>query len=145
MKDRAKGLIQSLRGAVAHPGWRRSKPARWTIGICLTLAVAALFPSARTIALSGYSVGSLWTSEDVVAPFTFPVYKESSRYGQDIRKSLEELYPVYLPDTNADNISVLHFRGVWDRMVSILELSRRDSLASLSLLDSAKELGLSKF
>jgi len=144
MKDRAKGLIQSLRGAVAHPGWRRSKPARWTIGICLTLAVAALFPSARTIALSGYSVGSLWTSEDVVAPFTFPVYKESSRYGQDIRKSLEELYPVYLPDTNADNISVLHFRGVWDRMVSILELSRRDSLASLSLLDSAKELGLNK-
>lgn len=144
MKDRAKGFIQSLRSAVAHPAWHRSKPARWCIGIGLTLAVAALFPSARTIALSGYSVGSLWTSEDVVAPFTFPIYKESARYGQDVRKSLDALYPVYLQDTNADDISVAHFKAAWDRMISLLELSRHDSLALLPLLDSAKELGLNK-
>src|ERR1700679_60931 len=144
MKDRAKGFIQSLRGAVAGSAWRHSKPARWSIGIGLTLIVAALFPSARTIALSGYSIGSLWTSEDVVAPFTFPVFKESVRYAQDVRKSLEGLYPVYLPDTNADDLSVRHFRAAWDRMVSLLELSRRDSLATLPLLDSAKQLGLNK-
>src|ERR1700733_13376637 len=134
MKDRANGFIQSLRSAVAHPAWRRSKPARWAIGIGLTLAVAALFPSARTIALSGFSVGSLWTSEDVLAPFTFPVYKESVRYEQDVRKSLDALYPVYLPDTNADGVSVAHFRASWDRMISLLALSRSDSLAALPLL-----------
>src|ERR1019366_7653801 len=106
-----KRLIQSLREVLARPQWRRSKPIRWTIGIALTLVIATLFPSAHTVALSGYSAGSLWTNSDVTAPFTFPVYKDGIRYSQDVRKALQELHPVYLPDTNAVDASVRNFRG----------------------------------
>ncbi len=135
--------IQSLREVLARPKWRRSKPIRWTIGVALTLAIAALFPSAHTIALSGYSAGSLWTNADVTAPFTFPVYKDGIRYGQDVRKALQDLHPVYVPDTNAPTTSVQNFRRNWDHLMALLALARADSLGGVSLLDSAKALGLS--
>ncbi len=140
----SKRVIRSLREILARPKWRRSKPIRWTIGIALTLAIAALFPSAHTIALSGYSAGSLWTNSDVTAPFTFPVYKDGVRYGQDVRKAIQELHPVYVPDTNAADASVRNFRGAWDHLMTLLTLARIDSLGGVSLLDSAKAMGLSK-
>ena len=144
MKERAKRVIRKLRREASQPGWRKSKTIRWTIGILLTLAIAALFPAAHTIALSGYSAGSLWTSEDVNAPFSYPIYKDIVRYRQDVRKALEQLYPVYLPDTNARETSLKKFRSSWDAMLGFLDLARKDSLEELSLIDSAKQLGLSK-
>src|ERR1035437_9198161 len=119
-----KRIIRSLREAIIRPEWRRSKPIRWSIGVALTLAIAALFPSAHTIALSGYSAGSLWTNGDVIAPFTFPVYKEGVRYAQDVRKALQELHPVYVPDTNASAASVRNFRRDWDHLMILLSLAR---------------------
>ncbi len=146
--DRSQGkwnkrVIGSLREALADTKWRRSKPIRWTIGIALTLAIAALFPSAHTIALSGFSAGSLWTNADVTAPFTFPVYKDGVRYGQDVRKALQELHSVYVPDTNAPGTSVKNFRKNWDHLMALLTLARADSMGGVALLDSAKVLGLS--
>ncbi len=137
-------IIRSLRETLARPKWRHSKPIRWTIGIALTLAIAALFPSAHTIALSGYSAGSLWTNADVTAPFTFPVYKDGIRYGQEVRKALEMLRPVYVPDTTAEQASIRNFRKNWDRLMALAALARQDTLGGSSLLDSAKAMGLSK-
>src|SRR5947209_5575837 len=113
MRERLRRILRSLRGTVAQPKWRRSKTVRWTIGVVLTMIVAALFPTAHTMAISGYSVGSLWTSEDVSAPFSYPVYKDDARYRTDVRKALDELYPVYLPDTSADDNTLKNFQTSW--------------------------------
>jgi putative nucleotidyltransferase with HDIG domain len=96
------------------------------------------------MALSGYSAGSLWTGEDVTAPFSYPVYKDIVRYRSDVRKALDELYPVYRSDTTARQASLQHFRASWDRMMFMLNLNRSDSLDELSLLDSVKQFGLDK-
>src|SRR4051812_19820001 len=110
MRERARRVVRKLRGIVARPKWRRSKSVRWTIGVALTLMIAALFPTAHTMAISGYSVGSLWTSEDVSAPFSYPVYKDLPRYRSDVRKALDQLYPVYLQDTTARDESLKKFQ-----------------------------------
>src|SRR5207247_1465887 len=106
MTERARTLVQRLRTQVARPAWRRSKKIRWTIGVGLVLIIATLFPSAQQMALSGYSIGSLWTGETVTAPFSYPVYKDVVRYRQDVHKALDELYPVYRPDTMARDRSL---------------------------------------
>src|SRR5665213_643609 len=143
-RDRGGTWIRSLRRRIAEPRWRRSKALRWSIGIALTLSVAALFPSAHTMALSGFSVGSLWTNEDVAAPFTFPVYKDQVRYGEDVRKALSDgLYPVFVPDTNAPEKSAANVRDSWERMMTLLSVARADTLAEDSILASAKALGFS--
>src|ERR1043165_4209588 len=110
MRERLRVFIQTLRAAAARPRWRRSKTARWAIGVGLTLILAALFPSAQQMALSGYAIGSLWTGENTTAPFSFPVYKDVVRYRQDVRKALDDLYPVYGPDTTAREASLRDLR-----------------------------------
>lgn len=143
MRDTLRVVIQKLRSAAARPGWRRSQSVRWTIGISLTLVLAALFPSAQQMALSGYSIGSLWTGEDATAPFSFPVYKDVVRYRQDVRKALDDLYPVYGPDTTAREGSLRAVRNAYGRLTDLIALARKDSLDELSLIDSAKQFGLS--
>ncbi len=144
MKQWVKRMLSRLREAIGRPAWRRSKTVRWSIGITLTLIIAVLFPSAHTVALAGYSVGSLWTSEDISAPFTFPVYKDGVRYGQDVRKALDGLYPVYLPDSTAGKITVKNLENSWEALNRWLSAAHQDSLPDFQLIDSAKHLGLSK-
>jgi hypothetical protein len=101
MKERARDIVKKLRREMAQPKWRRSKSIRWVIGISLTLIIAALFPTPQSQTLSGYSVGTLWTNADVVAPFSFAINKDVSQYRREVAKSLELLYPVYVPDSTA--------------------------------------------
>ncbi len=144
-RHRGRAFIRSLRRRIARPGWRRSKALRWSIGIALTLAVAVLFPNAHTTTLSGYSIGSLWTNEDVTAPFTFPIYKDGIRYSEDTVKAIsDEFYPVFLPDTSAAERSIVSARTSWDRLIVLLSEARQDSLGQELLADSAKALGLSE-
>lgn len=94
--------VSSARRFLRREKWRRSKALRLSIAISLTLILAALFPQGQSQqSVTGYSVGSLWTSADVVAPFSFPLLKEQSRYNRDLQKALEAYYPVYLVDTSA--------------------------------------------
>src|SRR5438067_13934393 len=124
MRDTLRVVIQTLRSAAAKPTWRRSQSVRWIIGIGLTLVLAGLFPSAQQMALSGYAVGSLWTGEDATAPFSFPVYKDVVRYRQDVRKALDELYPVYGPDTTAREATLRTLRASYSHLTDLLLLSR---------------------
>lgn len=82
-------------------GWRRSKAVRLGIAIGLTVALASLFPQSRSgeQRVTGYSVGALWSSDDVVAPFSFPLLKDPNRYRREVAKALENFYPVFDLDT----------------------------------------------
>src|SRR6185503_4918515 len=81
--------------------WRSSKPARLIIAIFLTILLALLFPQAQSPQnVTGYSVGALWTSSDVIAPFSFRLLKSDQRKRQEISKALENFYPVFVIDSN---------------------------------------------
>lgn len=111
------------------------------IGIVLTLSIAALFPHDRMTPLSGFAIGSLWTSEDVSAPFSFPVYKDYARYRQDVRRALEDLYPVYLPDTALRDSVASNFRSKW----AILKASlQSDSGVESEAPDAIRGVGIQK-
>lgn len=144
MKEKAKVVVRKLRQEATQPGWRRSKAVRWLIGIVLTICIAGLFPRAHSTALSGYSIGSLWTSEDVNAPFAYPIYKDYVRYRQDVKKALDDLYPVYIPDTTARAESLKNFRKAWAKLMELSPIAKKDTLDELGLSDSVKQLGLSR-
>ena len=137
-------LLRRIRTVVGRPKWRKSRAVRWSLGVGLTVAIAGLFPSARTTALSGFSAGSLWTNSDVSAPFTFPVYRDGVRYQQDVRSALAELRPVYVADTSADKASVELFQNHWNGLLGLLQGARNDSLNPIVLADSARAFGVSK-
>ncbi len=144
MRERAKGIVRRIRKEATQQQWRKSKTIRWVIGVALTLAIAALFPRAHSTSLSGYSVGSLWTSDDVRAPFGYPILKDKHRYDQDVQKALGNLYPVYVPDTEAREASLTNLRERLGLLRQFLDLGHKDSLEEFALIDSAKVLGIDK-
>jgi hypothetical protein len=100
-------LLDPLQKLLRKEKWRRSKNVRMFIALFLLLSLSALFPQGQTQQnVTGYSVGALWTNADVIAPFSFPLLKDRSRYNRDVRKALEEYYPVFLFDTSASRVSL---------------------------------------
>src|SRR5690348_10447878 len=102
MKFTINRLFQRIISSIRTGAWRSSKPARLVIAISLTIILALLFPQAQSPQnVTGYSVGALWTSADVNAPFSFRLLKSEQRKRQDIAKALENFYPVFLIDSSA--------------------------------------------
>lgn len=102
MKYSDKSFFEKISLAIRSDGWRRSKAVRLIIAVALTLLLAALFPQAQSPQnVTGYSVGALWTSADVTAPFSFRLLKDNQRYRQDIAKAQENFIPIFLIDTAA--------------------------------------------
>lgn len=130
--DRGLGLVRRF---LRREKWRRSKSIRISIAIGLIIVLSSLFPQGQSQqSVTGYSVGSLWTSADVIAPFSFPLLKDKSRYNRDVKIALEGYYPVYTIDTSSR-------KGIQDSLASGL----RAVFASLSSSDDAVRMrGLSE-
>ena len=144
MKYIGKNFIEKLGIAVRSEGWRRSKTARLIIAITLTLLLAFLFPQAQSPQnVTGYSSGSLWTSADVNAPFSFRLLKSEQQKRQDIGKALENFYPVFIIDSNAKRVAFDSLEKTLSTFKDLAERSRENSKASDSLEKLSVSFGIS--
>jgi putative nucleotidyltransferase with HDIG domain len=73
------------------------------IGLLLVLVaiiiIVLMFPKGESLE-SEVSVGSVWTKEDLIAPFSFPVYKDPAVYKKEVKQAEDNVYPVYTRDEN---------------------------------------------
>ncbi len=60
----------------------------------LVLAVTLLAPSQNQLKIH-YDVGTIWTHEDVIAPFSFPIYKDPAEYKREVKQAVENVKPVF--------------------------------------------------
>jgi putative nucleotidyltransferase with HDIG domain len=163
MKYSGRGFFEKIGIAIRSDGWRRSKAARLVLAVALTLFLAILFPQAQSPQnVTGYSVGALWTSADVIAPFSFRLLKDNARYRSDIAKALENFYPVFVIDSNAKRASLDSLEKILAIFTDLAERSKdqnpktadsleqfsssfgisKDESAALSIFIVAKEKGL---
>jgi putative nucleotidyltransferase with HDIG domain len=139
MKFSSKIIIEQIGDAIRSKGWRSSKAVRLVIAVALTLLLAVLFPQAQSPQnVTGYSVGALWTSADVFAPFSFRLLKDNQRYRQDVGKALENFYPVFVIDSIAKRSSLDSLEKILARFAELWDESKdqnakaADSLEKLS-------------
>lgn len=71
--------------AIDRKAFRESKAVRIGIFIGFLAAVTALFPRNKISSLS-YEIGATWLQDDVVAPFTFPIYKKEEVFEQEKKR-----------------------------------------------------------
>jgi putative nucleotidyltransferase with HDIG domain len=141
MKYDGKGFFEKIGIAIRSDGWRRSKAARLILAVALTLLLAVLFPQAQSPQnVTGYSVGSLWTSADVTAPFSFRLLKSEQQKRQDISKALENFYPVFVIDSNAKRAS---FDSLDKTLAKYKDLSERYKEPNSKASDSLDKLNSS--
>jgi len=71
------------------------------VKICIFLAVVVLsvlmFPKGVSIEFD-YRIGSIWGSEDLIAPFSFPIYKEDRQYEREKQEAEQQVLPVFKRD-----------------------------------------------
>src|SRR2546421_6951459 len=117
MKILPKYFLGTAMDRVRSGTWRSSRSVRLVIAISLTILLALLFPQAQSPQnVTGYSVGALWTSADVNAPFSFRLLKSEQRKRQDISKALENFYPVFVIDSAAKRASLDSMEKIFGRL-----------------------------
>lgn len=78
--------------------FKADKTVKFFIALTTIILVTALFPRYETIE-TDYVTGMVWSKEDLIAPFSFPVYKSESVYNKEVEDARAKIYPVF--DNNA--------------------------------------------
>ena len=67
---------------------------KYLIGIVTAVIITAMFPRTETIE-ADYSVGMVWGKEDLIAPFSFPIYKSEAVYQKEVNEAQEKVFPIF--------------------------------------------------
>ncbi len=86
--------------------WERSIATKVFIFLSLVVVLTLLAPSQNQLTFN-YDVGTIWTHEDVISPFSFPIYKNEAEYQKEVKQAAAGVHPVYdrteVPDSRADS------------------------------------------
>ena len=73
-----------------YPGLKR----KIIIGLVTIILIVMMFPKGESIE-SEVSEGTIWTSDDLIAPFSFPIIKEKQAYQAEVDAAVKSVYPVF--------------------------------------------------
>ncbi|MBV6478970.1 MAG: hypothetical protein HGGPFJEG_01730 [Ignavibacteria bacterium] len=73
------------------------------IGVLTVVLLYLMLPSYKTIE-SSHEVGAIWSSEDLIAPFSFPIYKDDKEYEQEKSDVMKNIAIVFDRKNKAENI-----------------------------------------
>src|SRR5438874_13806700 len=74
--------------------FKSSKGIKIGVALITAILITIMFPSYQTIE-TDYSVGMIWGKEDLIAPFSFPVYKNESEYQRELKEAAKNVLPVF--------------------------------------------------
>lgn len=72
----------------------RSATIRILIFLGLVVIITLLAPSQNQLTVN-YDVGTVWTHEDVIAPFSFAIYKDDGEYKKETSEAAARVNPVF--------------------------------------------------
>lgn len=67
------------------------------LGVAVIVLIAFMFPHGEQREVA-YTVGSVWVDRDLIAPFSFPVYRDARAYEQERASATQSAYPVFERD-----------------------------------------------
>ncbi len=88
--DKIRFFLRKLRGI----DFEKSITVKVFLLLGLVLAVTILAPSQDQLMIH-YEVGTIWTHEDVIAPFSFPIYKDPAEYKKEVKQAVDNVKPVF--------------------------------------------------
>lgn len=100
------------------PGTKR----KLIIGIITVILIVMMFPKGESIEFE-VTEGAIWTNDDLIADFSFPIIKETQKYNSEVKKAIEQVYPVFinLKGRNSDSLKTFasYIIGVIDEDIKI--------------------------
>jgi len=71
-----------------------SATIRISIFLGMIAIITVLAPSQNQLTVN-YDVGTIWTQEDVIAPFSFAIYKDENQYREEVDHAAASIDPVF--------------------------------------------------
>ncbi|MEP0861064.1 MAG: HDIG domain-containing protein [Ignavibacterium sp.] len=65
------------------------------IFLITTIVIVFMFPKGESLDFQ-VSEGTIWTNEDLIAPFSFPILKDPLVYASEVKQAEESVYPVFV-------------------------------------------------
>jgi cyclic-di-AMP phosphodiesterase PgpH len=65
------------------------------IGLVTLISISILLPNYKTID-SDIEVGTVWSSEDLIAPFSFPIYRDEAEYEKEKKEVMKNVPSVFV-------------------------------------------------
>lgn len=139
--------------------FRKGKVIKIFVGIITASLITAMFPKYETIE-TDYTVGMVWSKEDLIAPFSFPVYKSESVYLKEVEQAKNLVFPIF--ELNNDNSpgkinwldslnklftglqKVINYEAVYEKEKSLQEEKRTTSEQALNKLKTGLNLNLTE-
>lgn len=87
---KSKDIFQRLKNV----DFEKSAAIKALLLIALVLIITFLAPSSNQLKIH-YDVGTIWTHEDVIAPFSFPIYKDDAEYQKEVKQAAANVKPVF--------------------------------------------------
>lgn len=110
------------------------------LALALVLALAFMFPRGEALDLD-YKVGSVWARKDLIAPFSFPVYRDEQEYNADVAAAKSNVVPVFDHVDQATYEQTAAMMNVFEQLRSWGEGRRRGS-DTMSVGRLSRETGL---
>jgi len=64
------------------------------IGLITLISISLLLPNYKSID-TDIEVGTIWSSEDLIAPFSFPIYRDENEYNNEKKEVINSVPPVF--------------------------------------------------
>ncbi|MBL8017718.1 MAG: hydrolase, partial [Ignavibacteria bacterium] len=74
--------------------FRSDRTVKFFIALITVVLITAMFPKYETIE-TDYVVGMVWSKEDLIASFSFPIYKSEAVYQKEVEAAREQVFPVF--------------------------------------------------
>lgn len=78
------------------------------IGLITVILIVMMFPKGESIE-SEVTEGAIWTNDDLIAPFSFPIIKEKQTYQKEVLDAERSVFPVFNSVTSQNNDSLKAF------------------------------------
>ncbi len=85
-----------------QPGIKR----KILIAVLTVILIVLMFPKGESIE-SEVTEGAIWTNDDLIAPFSFPIMKDKSVYQREVKSAENSVYPVMkiVPSKSIDSLN----------------------------------------
>ncbi|MDQ3020271.1 MAG: HDIG domain-containing protein [Bacteroidota bacterium] len=142
MADSYKKKFKDIHNNLTKLDFKSSNFVKLLIALFVTAVLFLMFPSYEKIE-SYYEVGAIWSSEDLIAPFSFPVYKDEKEYEQEKQDAIKNMAIVFDKVNVNDNIndSLNKFSGQTNEILSkASELEKnKEGYINSEILDTYKD------
>jgi hypothetical protein len=78
------------------------------IGLITIILIVMMFPKGESIE-SEVTEGAIWTNDDLIAPFSFPIIKEKQSFQNEVNEAVRSIYPVFNTMTIKSSDSLASF------------------------------------